>query len=68
MRIGEILQQDFGIATAAGNHSVIHAEKNKWFIVYHRRSLGETKGNNRVTCIDEILFDEQGFIKPVKVS
>jgi len=65
-RIGKILQQDSTIASGAGHHSIIHIEENnKWFIVYHRRPLGETKGNNRVTCIDEMIFDEEGLIKPV---
>ena len=67
-RVGKILQQDSTIATGAGHHSVIQAEKNKWFIIYHRRPLGETNGNHRVTCIDEMLFDEKGLIKPVKMT
>lgn len=68
-RVGKILQQDSSIATGAGHHSVIHvSKKNKWFIIYHRRPLGETKGNHRVTCIDEMVFDEKGFIKPVKMT
>jgi beta-xylosidase len=68
-RVGKILQQDSTIATGAGHHSIIPVEeKNKWLIVYHRRPLGETKGNNRVTCIDEMFFDEKGFIKPVKMT
>ena len=66
-RVGKILQQDNTIATGAGHHSVIKS-KDKWYIVYHRRPLGETDGNHRVTCIDEMLFDEKGFIKPVKMS
>jgi beta-xylosidase len=68
-RVGKILQQDSTIATGAGHHSVIHvSENNKWFIIYHRRPLGETNGNHRVTCIDEMFFDEKGFIKPVKMT
>ena len=68
-RVGKILQQDSTIATGAGHHSVIRAEnQDKWFIVYHRRPLGETDGNHRVTCIDEMFFDEKGFIKPVKMT
>jgi beta-xylosidase len=68
-RVGKILQQDSTIATGAGHHSVIHADKNnKWFIVYHRRPLGEIDGNHRVSCIDEMFFDEKGFIKPVKMT
>ena len=68
-RIGKILQQDTTVATGAGHHSVINIPKsNKWYIVYHRRPLGETDGNHRVTCIDEMNFDEKGFIKPVKIT
>lgn len=68
-RVGKILQQDARIATGAGHHSVIHvAKKDKWFIVYHRRPLGETDGNHRATCIEEMYFDEQGMIKPVQMT
>ncbi len=68
-RIGKILQQDASVATGAGHHSVIHNPKeDSWYIIYHRRPLGETDHNHRVTCIDRMYFDEQGFIKPVKIS
>jgi beta-xylosidase len=68
-RIGKILQQDTKVATGAGHHSVIHVPKgDRWYIVYHRRPLGETDPNHRVTCIDEMSFDESGFIKPVKIT
>ena len=67
-RVGKILQQDSTIATGAGHHSVIDAGKDRWLIVYHRRPLGKTGGNERVTCIDEMYFDEQGLIKPVKMT
>ncbi|WP_080902703.1 glycoside hydrolase family 43 protein [Parabacteroides sp. Marseille-P3160] len=68
-RIGKILKQDPSIATGAGHHSVIHEPKSdKYYIVYHRRPLTETDGNSRMTCIDEMLFDENGYIKPVKMT
>lgn len=68
-RIGKILQQDPSIATGAGHHSCINVPgTDKWYIVYHRRPLGEHDGNSRVTCIDEMHFDENGFIKPVKMT
>lgn len=68
-RIGEILKQDPDVATGAGHHSVIkYPGKNEYYIVYHRRPLGETNGNHRVTCIDKMEFDEQGHIKPVKIT
>ena len=69
MRIGKILQQDAKIATGAGHHSVIKVPgQDKWYIVYHRRPLTETDGNSRETCIDNMYFDEQGFIKPVIIT
>jgi len=68
-RIGKILQQDPQVATGAGHHSVIQLPgKDVYYIVYHRRPLGERDGNHRVTCIDRMEFDEKGFIKPVKIT
>jgi beta-xylosidase len=68
-RIGKILQQDPAIATGAGHHSVIHdVRTDRWFIVYHRRPLGETDPNHRVTCIDRMYFDAKGFVRPVKMT
>ncbi|NBB20691.1 family 43 glycosylhydrolase [Runella sp. CRIBMP] len=68
-RVGKILQQDPKVATGAGHHSVIHHQKDDaWYIVYHRRPLGETDGNARVTCMDQLFFDENGLIKPVVIT
>lgn len=68
-RIDKILQQDSAVATGAGHHSVLHVPKaNRWYMVYHRRPLGETAANHRVTCIDEMHFDENGRIRPVKIT
>ena len=68
-RIGTILQQDTTVATGAGHHSVLkHPQQDKWFIVYHRRPLTETDGNSRHTCIDVMEFDQDGKIKPVKIT
>lgn len=66
-RIATILQQDPAIANGAGHHSVIH-QGDSWFIVYHRRPMGETDGNSRETCIEKMEFDENGHIKPVKIT
>ena len=68
-RVGKILQQDPSVATGAGHHSVIQVPgKDLWYIVYHRRPLGETDANHRVTCIDLLSFDDQGRINPVKIT
>ncbi|MEN9684329.1 MAG: hypothetical protein RLZZ28_115 [Bacteroidota bacterium] len=68
-RIGKILQQNPAIATGAGHHSVIKIpDEDEWYIVYHRRPLGETNGNSRETCIDHMYFDNRGLIKPVVIT
>lgn len=68
-RVAKVLQQDPNVATGAGHHSVIQVPgRDEWYIVYHRRPLGDREGNHRVTCIDRMEFDAQGFIKPVKIT
>ena len=68
-RAGKILQQDSTVATGAGHHSIMQdAAKDLWYIVYHRRPLGQTAANNRATCIESLFFDEKGLILPVKLS
>jgi beta-xylosidase len=68
-RIDKILQQDPEVATGAGHHSVVKAPgTDEYYIVYHRRPLGEKDRNHRVVCIDRMEFDEQGHIKPVKIT
>ena len=55
-------QSPVGAAAASG------ADSDQYFIVYHRRPLGQTDRNHRVVCIDKLEFDEQGLIKPVKMT
>lgn len=68
-RIAKILQQDPEVATSAGHHSVLHAPGSEdYYIVYHRRPLGDKARDHRATCIDKMTFDENGFINPVKMT
>lgn len=68
-RVGRILTQDPTIAKGAGHHSVIHNPRtDKYYIVYHRRPIAENDGNHRETCIDEMTFDKDGMINPVKIT
>jgi beta-xylosidase len=68
-RAAKILQQDPSVATGAGHHSILQAPRSgRWYIVYHRRPLGETDRNHRVVCIDELRFDAQGAILPVAIT
>jgi hypothetical protein len=68
-RIGKILQQDPLVATGAGPPGVIRVPgADRHYIVYHRRPLGETDRNARVVCIERLEFDDQGLIKPVRIT
>ena len=68
-RVGKVLQQDPSVATGAGHHSILQAPRSgNWYIVYHRRPLGQTDRNNRVVCIDELRFDKDGGILPVVIT
>lgn len=68
-RIGKILERDESVGRGAGHHSVIQVPgKDEYYIVYHRRPLEETDGNHRVTCIDRLVFNEDGTIRPVKMT
>lgn len=67
--IARILQQDPNVATDAGHHSILKLPgEETYYIVYHRRPLGERDGNRRVTCIDRMEFDAQGLIRPVTIT
>jgi beta-xylosidase len=68
-RIGKILEQDTTIASGAGHHSIVKVPgKDEWYIAYHRRPKGDKGRDHRETCIEKLEFDNQGFIKPVKIT
>lgn len=68
-RVGRILKSDENVARGAGHHSLVKGPgKDEWYIIYHRRPIGETDGNYRITCIDQMYFDKDGYIKPVKMT
>lgn len=68
-RVGTILQQDPSIATGSGHHSVVRSPSSgKSYILYHRRPLDQKDRNARVVCIEEMKFDERGFIVPVVLT
>jgi beta-xylosidase len=66
---GTILAQDFHIATGAGHHSVINVPgTDDWYIVYHRRPLGDDNGDHRQLAIDRMRFNPDSTIKPVVMT
>ncbi|MCM8730316.1 glycoside hydrolase family 43 protein [Hephaestia sp. GCM10023244] len=67
--MGKILSQDFRIARGAGHHSVVNVPgTDDWYIVYHRRPLGDDKGEHREMAIDRMVFRPDGTIAPVKMT
>jgi len=68
-RIGKILQQNPEVATGAGHHSVIHIPgTDDYYIVYHRRPLGDRNGHHREVCIDRMEFNADDTIRPVVIT
>lgn len=68
-RIGTILESDENVATGAGHNSVMNIPgTDRWLIVYHRRPIPNEDRDHRVTCIDKLEFNDDGTIKPVKMT
>jgi hypothetical protein len=67
-RRAKVLSQDSAVATGSGHNGVVNVPGTDiWYIVYHRRPLGETDQNHRVVCYDRMYFDAEGNIEPVRM-
>lgn len=67
-RLDTIISSDRKVGNGAGHHSVLHTPSDRWYAIYHRRPWTERDGNSRMTCIEEMFFNEDGTIKPVKLT
>ena len=67
---GKLLENHPEIGTAAGHHSalLLPGTEDEWVICYHRRPLGETDQNHRVTCLDRLVFNADGTLAPVVLT
>lgn len=67
---GRILENHPEVANGAGHHSVLRlpGTEDEWVICYHRRPLSETNAHHRVTCLDRLIFREDGSIAPVTLT
>ncbi|MBX3097424.1 MAG: glycoside hydrolase family 43 protein [Fimbriimonadaceae bacterium] len=69
VRRAKILESDFSVGKGAGHHSVLRVPgTDEYLICYHRRPLEEEHRNHRVTCIDRLVFEPNGDIRPVKIT
>ncbi len=68
-RIGTVLETDKNVATGAGHNSVFNLPgTDQWYIIYHRRPIPNKGRDHRVTCIEKLEFNNNGTIKPVKMT
>ena len=67
---GRILENNPEVASSAGHHSalLLPNTNDNWIVCYHRRPLGETNANHRVTCLEPLEFRADGTIAPVTLS
>lgn len=60
-----ILQRQEGLAEGPGHHGYFYKKAtDEWFIVYHRRRIGDTEPGNRMLCIDRMEISN-GIIAPI---
>lgn len=64
-RIGLILSKDETVADGPGHHSIIQDDDGQYYIVYHRRIIGDDVADNRVLAVDKLFFNEDSSIEPV---
>ncbi len=69
VRHGKVLESDPKVGNSAGHHSVLQIPgTDDWIIAYHRRPIDETARDHRVTCLERMIFDENGDILPVVLT
>ncbi|MER8225996.1 family 43 glycosylhydrolase [Streptomyces sp. NPDC094143] len=67
-KIDKVLAQDPAVARGSGHNSVVNVPGTDiWYIVYHRRPLGETDGNHRQLAYDRLHFNADGTIRRVEM-
>ena len=60
-----VVERDGMIAEGPGHHGYLHVEEtDEWFLVYHRRIIGDPEPGNRMLCIDrmEVAPDHIGKV------
>ena len=69
VRKSHILDGNPEVGTGAGHHSVLKLPRTDQYVIcYHRRPPKSTLRDNRVTCIDKLIFKENGEIAPVVIT
>jgi beta-xylosidase len=66
-REGELFLPAPEVGSSAGHHSVLEVA-GRYLVAYHRRPPGETDRHCRVVCLEELSFDEEGRIRPIRIT
>ncbi len=64
----EVLFSQPPVAEGPGHHSYLRIGEDQWKIVYHRRLVGDPNPHGRFLCMDNLYFDKEGNILPVKMT
>ncbi|KXJ94962.1 glycosyl hydrolase [Microdochium bolleyi] len=68
-RIGLMLDKgNSSVADGPGHHSIVREGEDEWYIVYHRRILGDDVADHRVLAADRLVFGEDGRIEAVVMT
>ncbi|MEU0476575.1 family 43 glycosylhydrolase [Streptomyces olivaceus] len=68
-KLDRVLAQDPAVAKGSGHNSVVNVPGTDiWYIVYHRRPLGESDGNHRQLAYDQMYVNENGTIRRIRME
>ncbi|MBT3149453.1 family 43 glycosylhydrolase [Streptomyces sp. CHD11] len=68
-KLDKVLAQDPAVAKGSGHNSVVNVPGTDiWYILYHRRPLGETDGNHRQLAYDRMYFNSDGTIRRIQMK
>ena len=67
-RVGVILEKDGKVADGPGHHSIVRDDEGEYWIVYHRRIIGDDVADHRVIAVDRFVFNDDGSIRPVVMT
>lgn len=57
-----VVERDGVVADGPGHHGFLHVEEtDEWFLVYHRRIIGDLEPGHRVLCIDRMNVSPEGI-------
>ena len=66
-RMGLVLHKD-DVADGPGHHSLFRDDSGRFYVVYHRRIIGDEVADHRVIAVDRMHFACNGTIKVIQMT